>query len=70
VVRRNRQASEHLTKAYREIGIRAVAAAVKSIKQKDDSEEAQTDAGRTKQGEASMSENRSREQSLIRTHLR
>jgi hypothetical protein len=46
------KAGEHLTKAYREIGIKAVAAAVKSNKQKDGSD----DVDQTKQGEASMNE--------------
>jgi hypothetical protein len=49
---RNKAAGENLTKAHREVGIKAVAAAVKVNKQKGGSDEAQTD----KQGEASMNE--------------
>ena len=48
----NKAAGEHLTKAHRKIGIKAVAAAVEVNKQKGDSDKAQTD----KQGEMSMNE--------------
>jgi hypothetical protein len=43
---RNKADGDHLTKAYREIGIRAVAATVKSNQQDDGSDDAQTDLGR------------------------
>jgi phasin len=52
----NKSHGDHLTKAYREIGIKAVAATVKSNQQNDGSDEAQTDLGQTKQGQESMSE--------------
>jgi phasin len=52
---RNTTAGEHLTKAYREIGIKAVAAAVKSNR-RNASDEAQTVLGQIKQGETSMNE--------------
>jgi hypothetical protein len=48
----NKAAGENLTKAHRDIGIKAVAAAVEVNKRKGDSYEAQTD----KQGRASMNE--------------
>jgi hypothetical protein len=51
---RNKADGDQLTKAYREIGIRAVAATVKFNKQDDGSDEAQTDLGQTKQGQGSM----------------
>jgi hypothetical protein len=53
---RDKADSDQLTKAYREIGIRAVAATVKSNKKDDGSDEAQTDLGQTKQGQGSMNE--------------
>ena len=52
----NKAAGENLTKAHRDIGIKAVAAAVEVNKQKGGSDEAQTD----KQGEATMDEQSSR----------
>jgi hypothetical protein len=53
---RSKTTGEHLTKEYRNIGIDAVAAAVKSNRFEDRSDKAQTDQGHTKQEEASMNE--------------
>lgn len=52
MTKHNKAAGDHLTKAHREIGIKAVAAAVEVNKQKGGSDEAHTD----EQGEALMNE--------------
>src|SRR5690349_641478 len=59
----NKQTGEHLTAAYREIGIKAVAAAVKSNRKhrdKDRSDATANVAGQTEKGGRSMDDQRKR----------
>jgi phasin len=51
---RNKSSGKHLTKAYRQIGIRAVSAAMETNKQAKTSHTAQTDVGQSRQGDTSM----------------
>jgi hypothetical protein len=52
--RKEKSSGKHLTKAYRQIGIKAVSAAVESNKQGKTSDRPQTDVGQSRQGEKSM----------------
>lgn len=56
MAKRNKASEEHLTKAYRQIGIKAVDAAVKLSGQKEQSHHARTDVGQAEQKEAPMNE--------------
>jgi hypothetical protein len=54
------KSSGHLTKAYRQIGIKAVSAAVESNKPGKASNRMEAEVGQTKQGESSMNEQSTR----------